>query len=152
MTDSAFQLPDYSLLMPELETIQDPQLCEMEFDGSDDWAIRQGWFGGGLSDGVELIELCSGPLSVWILPTRGMGIWRAEYEGIPVGWTSPVRQPVHPFFVNLHSRNGLGWLDGFNELICRCGLSFNGPPGNDEGAASPIESAITLHGRIANIP
>lgn len=152
MTEAHFPLPDDSLLLPELETIQDAQLCEMEFEGGNDWAIRQGWFGGGLSDGVELIELCSGPLSVWILPTRGMGIWRAEYDGIPVGWNSPVRHPVHPFFVNLQSRNGLGWLDGFNELICRCGLAFNGPPGHDEGAASPIESNITLHGRIANIP
>jgi hypothetical protein len=37
-------------------------------------------------------------------------------------------------------------LNGFNELMCRCGLAFNGPPGQDEG------TDITLHGRIANLP
>lgn len=102
--------------------------------------------------GIDLIELCSGPLKVWIVPTRGMGIWRAELNGIPVEWKSPVRQLVHPKLVNLQARNGLGWLDGFSELVCRCGLAFNGPPETDSGAKSPIESEVTLHGRIANIP
>jgi hypothetical protein len=102
--------------------------------------------------GVELVELNTGPLKVWIVPTRGMGIWRAELNGIPVEWKSPVRQLVHPGLVNLQARNGLGWLDGFNELLCRCGLASNGPPGNDAGARSPIESDLTLHGKIANIP
>lgn len=139
-------------MMPELETIQDAESCGFDFEEAEGWAIRQGWFGGGLADGVEIIELCNGPLSVWVLPTRGMGIWRAEYNGIPVGWNSPVQRPVNPAYVNLKSRNGLGWLDGFNELLCRCGLSFIGPPGHDDGAASPIESEVTLHGKIANIP
>jgi galactose mutarotase-like enzyme len=44
--------------------------------------------------------------------------------------------------MNLESRNGLGWLDGFNEWFVRCGLEFFGPPG----------PGITLHGRISNIP
>lgn len=119
---------------------------------TDPWAIRFGQLTGGLSEGVQLVELCNGPLTVSVLPTRGMGIWKAALQDIPVGWQSPVPHPVHPAYVNLQSRNGLGWLDGFNELLCRCGLAFNGPPGNDEGNGSPIESEITLHGRIANIP
>jgi len=57
-----------------------------------------------------------------------------------------VARLVHPQFVNLKDRNGLGWLNGFNELMCRCGLSFNGPPGDDGG------TDITLHGKIANLP
>ena len=44
--------------------------------------------------------------------------------------------------MNLIERDGAGWLEGFNEWLCRCGLDINGPPGT-EG---------TLHGRIANIP
>lgn len=102
--------------------------------------------------GIDLVELDSGLLKVWVCPTRGMGIWRAERGGIPVEWRSPVRQLVHPSLVNLQARNGLGWLDGFNELVCRCGLAFNGPPETDSGNPSPIESAVTLHGRIANLP
>lgn len=118
---------------------------------SEPWAIRCGQMAGGLSDGIQLVELCNGPLTVSVLPTRGMGIWKAALRDIPVGWQSPVPHPVHPAFVNLQSRNGLGWLDGFNELLCRCGLAFNGPPGNDEGNGSPVESEITLHGRVANL-
>jgi galactose mutarotase-like enzyme len=110
----------------------------------------------GASDGVEVVALDNGRLSVHVLPTRGMGIqYASDRSTAPetrVEWKSPVEGPVHPKFVNIESRNGLGWLDGFSELVCRCGLSSNGPPGNDDGARSPIESALTLHGRIANTP
>ncbi len=43
---------------------------------------------------------------------------------------------------------GLGWLDGFNELLCRCGLESNGPPIFDEAG----RLLRPLHGRIANTP
>ncbi len=137
--------------LPEMEMMLDGRK-QKKILGRDDWSIRFGHFWSGLSAGVEIIELCNGPLSIYVLPTRGMGIWNARLGDIPVGWDSPIKQPVHPHFVNLQSRNGLGWLDGFNELVCRCGLSFNGPPGHDETANSPLESEITLHGRIANLP
>lgn len=120
--------------------------------GADDWSIGTRTLRGGLSDGVMVVDLCNGPLTVSVLPTRGMGVWRARYKDLPVGWDSPVRLPVHPRHVELTSRNGLGWLDGFNELVCRCGLAFNGPPGIDDGARSGVESQLTLHGRIANLP
>jgi hypothetical protein len=81
-----------------------------------------------------------------------MGVWRARYKDLSLGWDSPVKRPVHPRHVNLAARGGLGWLDGFNELLCRCGLASNGPPGDDAGAKSPVESQLTLHGRIANTP
>ncbi len=116
------------------------------------WSIVRRWLDGGLSDGVTAVDICNGPLTVSVLPTRGMGIWDAWLGDLRVGWNSPVKVPVHPSHVSLSSRNGLGWLDGFGELICRCGLAFNGPPGIDPGAKSPIESDLTLHGRIANLP
>lgn len=120
--------------------------------GSAAWSITSRTLRGGVSHGVEVVELCNGPLSVSILPTRGMGVWKAQYKDLAIGWDSPVERPVHPQFVDQSARNGLGWLDGFNELICRCGLASNGPPGIDDGAASGVESQLTLHGRIANIP
>ena len=52
-------------------------------------------------------------------------------------------------------RNGLGWLTGFNELMCRCGLSSNGVPGMDvvvDNFGKKVEAPLTLHGKIANIP
>jgi hypothetical protein len=117
-----------------------------------EWSITQRVLQGGVSEGLSVVELSNGVLTVWVLPERGMGIWKADLRGIPVGWNSPVKYPVHPRHVNLAARNGLGWVEGFNELLCRCGLSSLGPPGIDEGADSPVESQLTLHGRIANTP
>jgi hypothetical protein len=111
-----------------------------------DWSIRKRTLRGGQRDGVDLIEVHNGALSYSVLPTRGMGIWRGEYRGNFLGWHSPVHGPVHPKLVNLAERNGLGWLRGFDEWICRCGLASNGPPGVDNG------TSLTLHGRIANLP
>jgi galactose mutarotase-like enzyme len=55
---------------------------------------------------------------------------------------------VHPRHVNLLDFGGLGWLNGFDEWICRCGLTSNGPPCTD-----PVTGQfLTLHGRIANLP
>ncbi|MCA9071320.1 MAG: DUF4432 family protein, partial [Planctomycetaceae bacterium] len=119
-------------------------------------SVRHRRLQGGVSDGVDLIEMDNGALSLSIVPTRGMGIWKGEYKGIPLGWQSPVRQVVNPAFVDLNDRNGLGWLAGFNEWLCRCGLAFNGPPGEDiirdKQGTEIARSPVTLHGRVANCP
>lgn len=112
-------------------------------------------FQGGLADGVDLIEINNGKLSVSILPTRGMGLWKGSYNGLFLGWNSPVKGPVNPAYVNQVDRGGLGWLTGFDEWMCRCGLDSNGAPGvdtilNNEG--NPVNTSLNLHGRIANIP
>jgi hypothetical protein len=112
----------------------------------EDWAIHKGTLRGGRREGVETIELNNGPLSLTVLPTRGMGIWKGDFRGLPLGWDSPVGGPVHPTFVNLADRGGLGWLTGFDEWLCRCGLVSNGPPCDDRG------TPLTIHGRIANSP
>ena len=114
-----------------------------------DWSIRKRTLRGGLRDGVDLVEVHNGALSFSVLPTRGMGLWRGDYHGLSVGWRSPVNGPVHPKHVNLADRGGLGWLAGFDELLCRCGLASNGPPG-DDGKGGLAQ--LTLHGRIANQP
>jgi hypothetical protein len=111
-----------------------------------DWSIRKSTLRGGLRDGVDVVEVHNGALSYTILPTRGMGLWRGEYRGNYLGWRSPVLGPVHPKFVELNDRGGLGWLAGFDEWMCRCGLASNGPPGDDNG------QRLTLHGRVANLP
>ena len=116
-----------------------------EFD-SDDWYIRRYFLRGGLRDGVELVEINNGPLTFQVLPTRGMNIWKGNFRGTPLGWNAPVSGPVHPKFVNLADRGGLGFLAGFDEWFTRCGLSSNGPPGDDNGTPLP------LHGRISNSP
>lgn len=103
---------------------------------------------GGLSDGVDIVQVSNGNLSFAVLPTRGMGLWKAWLGGEEIGWRSPVRGPVHPAFVPLMEPGGLGWLDGFDELLVRCGLESNGAPDFDDDG----KLVSPLHGRIANRP
>lgn len=103
---------------------------------------------GGLSQGMQVVDVCTGAMTVRILPDRGMGLWKAWSGEQSLGWDSPVKNgPVHPSLVNQERRGGIGWLDGFDELLCRCGLASVGPPGKEEGGFP-----FTLHGRIANLP
>jgi hypothetical protein len=119
------------------------------------WSIRKRTLHGGLRDRVDLIEVDNGALAFSVLPTRGMGLWQGRYRGLPLGWKAPVHGPVHPAFVNTADRGGIGWLTGFDEWLCRCGLAFNGPPGEDvynDRQGRPRRDGLTLHGRIANQP
>lgn len=103
---------------------------------------------GGRRQGVQMLELTNGRLAVSIIPTRGMGLWKARMGEWSIGWDSPVKDgPVHPAFVNQSALGGLGWLEGFDEMMVRCGLTQNGPP-------SPVTEpfGIGLHGMIANRP
>jgi Domain of unknown function (DUF4432) len=119
------------------------------------WSIRKRTLRGGLRDGVDIIEVHNGALSYSLLPTRGMNVWRGQYHGNYLGWKAPLVGPVHPKFVNLDECGGLGWLAGFDELVCRCGLSSNGPPGEDvytDRTGKEHRARLTLHGRISNTP
>ena len=103
---------------------------------------------GGLRDGVDVIEVDNGTFRFVVVPTRGMGLWRAALGDVSLGWRSPVKGPVHPAFVHSTEPSGLGWLDGFDELLVRCGLESNGAPEfNPNGTLR-----YGLHGKIANMP
>ena len=111
------------------------------------WSIRKTRLKGGRRDGVDLIEVDNGALSFSVVPTRGMNLWKGACGAIPLGWNSPVKDgPVNPAFVDAQAWGGLGWLDGFDEMIARCGLDSFGPPYEESGRTH------TLHGRISNIP
>lgn len=120
-----------------------------------DWSIRKRTLRGGRRDGIDLVEVHNGAFSYAVLPTRGMGLGRGEYRGNYLGWKAPVFGPVHPGFVCPTERGGLGWLAGFDEWLCRCGLASNGPPGEDvhtDKDGRTRRDQLTLHGRIANQP
>ena len=103
---------------------------------------------GARSEGVELLRVNSGPMEVTFLPSRGMGIWKIACDGVDIGWNSPTRGPVHPQFVPIFDPSGIGWLEGFDELLVRCGLQSNGAPQfTPQG-----QLQYPLHGRIANLP
>jgi galactose mutarotase-like enzyme len=103
---------------------------------------------GGLRDGVDVIEVHNGRLRFVVIPTRGMGLWRASCDDVSLGWLSPVRGPVHPSMVPLWESTGFGWLSGFDELLVRCGLESNGEPEFLPNGAL----RYPLHGKVANIP
>ena len=106
-------------------------LSSRELRNGGKWRIEKRRLYGGLSDGVDLITLDNGELSLIIVPTRGMSIWKGMYKSMFLGWNSPIKNPVHPRHINLEAKGGLGWLEGFNEMIVRCGLSNFGAPGID---------------------
>ncbi len=116
--------------------------------GAPDFGVVKSTRRGGLSHGVDILKVTNGQFSFRVVPTRGMGIWDAQLNGERIGWRSPVRGPVHPMFVDLGEPSGLGWLDGFDELLVRCGLESNGAPEFDERG----QLKFPLHGRIANKP
>ena len=119
------------------------------------WSVRRQRLHGGKQDGVDLIVIDNGQMAITVVPTRGMGILRVVSGDLRLGWDSPVREVVHPKYVNLEARGGLGWLEGFNEWMARCGLEWAGHPGQDRfinNLGEQAEMNLTLHGKVANIP
>jgi hypothetical protein len=119
------------------------------------WSVRKYRLHGGKQDGVDVVVVDNGKLQVAVCPTRGMGVLWATLGDVRLGWDSPVKETVHPKYVNLQSRGGLGWLEGFNEFMCRCGLEWSGHPGTDKFVNNVGDEAtmeLTLHGKVANTP
>ena len=110
------------------------------------FSVKKSMLHGGKQEGVELIEVDNGRTTISVIPTRGMNVFRVRSGDVTLGWNSPVKQIVNPAFIELDSRGGLGWLDGFNEMLVRCGFEWAGHPGMDNG------KLLTLHGRAGNTP
>ncbi|TCK48928.1 uncharacterized protein DUF4432 [Xanthomonas vasicola] len=108
--------------------------------------VRMHRLSGGRQEGSVLVEIDTGAMQLTVVPTRGMNVLRAQAGSVRLGWDSPVSEVVNPAFVNLESRGGLGWLEGFNEFVARCGFEWVGHPGKDRG------ELLTLHGRASYLP
>jgi Domain of unknown function (DUF4432) len=128
---------------------------DVGFESAAPWSVRKYTLHGGKQEGVDVIVVDNGRLAFTVVPTRGMSVLRVEMGDIRLGWDSPVQEVVHPQFINLQSRGGLGWLEGFNEWMVRCGLEWAGHPGKDEfinNTGDKAEMDLTLHGKVGNIP
>ena len=111
------------------------------------FSIEQKVLHGGKQEGSKIITLTSkNGLTIVLSPTRGMNLLHAEGFGVRLGWDSPVKEVVNPVFINLESRNGVGWLEGFNEMMVRCGYEWTGHPTTTDG------QLYTLHGKAGNTP
>jgi hypothetical protein len=119
------------------------------------WAVHKYALHGGKQEGVDLIVVNSGKVRITVCPTRGMGIISVTSGDVRLGWDSPVKEIVNPRNINLPMRGGLGWLEGFNEWLARCGMESAGHPGTDKFINNVGDEAtmeLTLHGRVENIP
>ncbi len=139
----------FKLYSPGFDTRDNATALPEHFSTSlGDFKLDLRRFTAGRSAGVEALRITGQKAGFCVLPTRGMGIWRAWADDIPFQWNSPVPGPTHPSFVPLWEPGGLGWLEGFDELLVRCGLESNGAPEFDD----QNRLRYPLHGRIANLP
>ncbi len=128
---------------------------DMKLSAEANWSVRKYILRGGKQEGVDVVVVDNGRLALTVIPTRGMSLLKVTSGDVTLGWNSPVKEVVHPQFINLQSRGGLGWLEGFNEFMVRCGMEWAGHPGRDEfinNTGDRAEMELTLHGRIGNIP
>jgi outer membrane protein OmpA-like peptidoglycan-associated protein len=110
------------------------------------FCVRMRVLHGGRQEGVSIVDIDNGAMRISVVPTRGMNVLEAVAGDVRIGWKSPVSEVVNPAFIQLNGRGGLGWLEGFNEMVTRCGYEWVGHPGLDKGVLLP------LHGLAANIP
>lgn len=111
------------------------------------FSIEQKVLHGGKQEGSKVLTIASkNGLTIALSPTRGMDLLHVNGHGVRLGWDSPVDEVVNPANINLESRNGLGWLEGFNEMMVRCGFEWTGHPVTKDGVL------YTLHGKAGNTP
>ncbi|WP_314153434.1 DUF4432 family protein, partial [Rouxiella badensis] len=107
--------------------------AQLKLEG-EPFSIEQKVLHGGKQEGSKVITVTSKDgLTILLSPTRGMDLLRVTGHGIRLGWDSPVNEVVNPAYINLESRNGLGWLEGFNEMMVRCGYEWTGHPVTKDG-------------------
>lgn len=131
------------------------QITNRAFKDANNWSVTKYILHGGKQEGVDVIVVNNGKLSFTVIPTRGMSVLNVAMGDITLGWNSPVKEVVHPKLINLQERGGLGWLEGFNEWMVRCGVEWAGHPGKDKfinNTGDEAEMDLTLHGKIGNIP
>ena len=134
-----------------LDTYTAPQNWEISSQDlgltpSKPFSVRMRALHGGRQEGVCIVDIDTGAMKISVVPTRGMNVLEAVAGNVRLGWKSPVSEVVNPAFIELNGRGGLGWLEGFNEMVVRCGYEWVGHPGMDKGVLLP------LHGLAANIP
>ena len=101
----------------------------------------------GREDGVFALDITNGSgLQFTVIPSRGMDISAASYNGRSLAWRSSVGDP-HPAYFDHESEKGRGWLRSFpGGLVTTCGLSWAGAADIEDG------QQYGLHGRISNLP
>jgi hypothetical protein len=116
---------------------------------------RKTTLSGGRQSGVELLHISNGIVGLRVCPTRGMGIIDGRFRSHFLGWHSPVRDIVHPQYINLYDLGGRGSHYGFNEFLNRCGVEWSGEMGDDEvvdNMGNRRRVFLPLHGKVGWTP
>jgi hypothetical protein len=116
---------------------------------------RKSTLHGGRQSGVELLEISNGIVSLRLCLTRGMGIVDGRFGPHFLGWHSPVREIVHPQYINLYDLGGRGAHYGFKEFLNRCGIEWSGEMGDDEAVdnmGNRRKVFLPLHGKAGWTP
>ncbi|MBZ0290871.1 MAG: aldose 1-epimerase family protein [Anaerolineae bacterium] len=94
-----------------------------------------------LPNGTRIVEAYnSSGLTFTVLPDRGLDIWTAHFNGVPLTWISQ-GSPYAP-------DAGQRWLEQFNGgLLTTCGLTHAGQPETDDQTGEWRE----LHGRYSRL-
>lgn len=101
---------------------------------------------------VRMSNACG--LSLEIEVDRACDIGRVQYNGVPIGWTSPsgLQHPAP----SPEAENGLGLLRSFSGFLVTCGLDHIGAPSMADASnfGYPLRKHLThpLHGRISAAP
>ncbi|MCC6444400.1 MAG: aldose 1-epimerase family protein [Armatimonadetes bacterium] len=97
----------------------------------------------GMEAGVRAVEFYTGSgFRFTALPSRGMDISRADWNGMSLAWRSSTGE-VSPAY---YEEPGLRWLRNFyGGLMVTCGLTYAGAPCEDGG------KSLGLHGRVSNL-
>jgi hypothetical protein len=110
---------------------------------------------GGPQEGVEVIEISNGFVSIRVCPTRGMGILDGRFRSHRIGWDSPIKEIVHPQYIHLLEMGGRGCHYGFNEFMNRCGIEWSGAMGEDvivDNMGNKNKIFLPLHGKVGWLP
>jgi hypothetical protein len=107
-------------------------------------SVRPAVLRGGRAEGVEVVEVVTGSgFQFTVIPSRGLDIAHASYNGIPLCWRSYTGDVAAPFF----EAEGMGWLRGaFGGLMSTGGLNYMGAPSLDKG------TELGIHGRASYLP
>ena len=110
---------------------------------------------GGKQEGVEVIEISNGIISLRVCPTRGMGIIDGSFKSHHIGWHSPVEEIVHPQYIHLLEMGGRGCHYGFNEFLNRCGIEWSGAKGEEvivDNMGNKNRIFLPHHGKVGWLP
>ena len=136
----------YSKLMMEIfgKKYSKTEILKKVGDVSQLGGIKSYEFSDGMAKNLRAVDIKSpNGIEMTVVLDRAMDISALSYKNIPISWRSATREASAAYYES----KGLEWLRTFfGGLMTTCGLTYFGPPANDNG------EELGLHGRITNLP